>query len=86
MLMHLRIISSPNHEKLHAVIVFWFRKQRKSCFFYMIYDIEEKGKLYLRLCLCGCNNLPRYQMSSTPTKYDINYQDNLLKACNDVMQ
>ena len=52
----------------------------------MIYDIEEKGKLYLRLCLCGCNNLPRYQMSSTPTKYDINYQDNLLKACNDVMR
>ena len=25
-------------------------------------------------------------MSSTPTKYDINYQDNLLKACNDVMR
>ena len=25
-------------------------------------------------------------MSSTPSKYDINYQDNLLKACNDVMR
>ena len=43
-------------------------------------------KNYICVCLCGCNNLPRYQMSSTPTKYDINYQDNLLKACNDVMR
>ena len=33
MLMHLRIISSPNHKKLHAVIVFGFVNKEKAVSF-----------------------------------------------------